>query len=348
MQILDDSITVPGAAVGPGVRFRRYRGLDDVPGMLAVVGAVNAAIGSVETESLDDMLANYRNLVNCDPAQDIVIVETEGTTVGYQRTWWAERAEGGRGLLAVSFVHPDRADRGIEDGLLAVGVDRQLAQAAAMSSELAGRPAFLARFTRGAADPQASRLERAGFRLARRYAEMARPDFEAIPDIPVPAGIELRRVDPADATLHHRVWETGVAAFADSWGEEVQTEADWRKFAESPSFQPGLWCIAVDPATSEIVGHILNFLGEPDAAGARVGWTESIAVIASYRRRGIASAMLAASLGIVRDAGAASAALGVDQQNPNRALTLYERLGFRITIEQLEFHRPIELPGTVR
>jgi ribosomal protein S18 acetylase RimI-like enzyme len=177
---------------------------------------------------------------------------------------------------------------------------------------------------------------------------MARPDFDAIPDVAVPAGIDLRRVDPADRALQRRVWETGVSAFADSWGEEVQTEADWQKFLESPVYQPDLWCIAVDAATGDVVGHILNFLGEPGEDGARVGWTESIAVIAPYRRRGIASAMLAESLRIVRDAGAASAALGVDQQNPNEALTLYERLGYRVTIEELEYHRPIDLTEAVR
>ncbi len=53
--------------------------------------------------------------------------------------------------------------------------------------------------------------------------------------------------------------------------------------------------------------------------------------------------MLAESLRIVRDAGATRAALGVDQQNPNEAQTLYERLGFRVTVEELEYHRPLEL-----
>ena len=41
--------------------------------------------------------------------------------------------------------------------------------------------------------------------------------------------------------------------------------------------------------------------------------------------------------------GATRAALGVDQQNPNEAQTLYERLGFRITMEDFELHRPIDL-----
>jgi ribosomal protein S18 acetylase RimI-like enzyme len=348
MHNVEDALRVQGAPDLPGVRFRHYRGLEDIPAMSAVVGAVNEAAGSVQTESVEDMLANYRNLVNSDPGLDIVVVEADGLTVGYQRTWWSDRAEGSRGLGAVMFVHPAHAERGIEDGLLSIGLERQLAQAATMRAELPGRQIVLTRFARGSGDPHAVRLERAGFHLARRYAEMVRPDFEAIPAVPVPDGIALRRVDPADAPMHRLVWEVGVRAFADSWGEDVQTEVDWQKFVESPQTQPGLWCIATDAATGEVVGHILNYLGEPDDAGSQVGWTESIAVLAPYRRRGIASAMLAESLRIVRDAGAARAALGVDQQNPNEALTLYERLGFRVTIEELEYQRPFGATEPVR
>jgi ribosomal protein S18 acetylase RimI-like enzyme len=220
-----------------------------------------------------------------------------------------------------------------------------------MAAELAGREAYLSRYARGSETAAIARLERGGYRVARRWAEMSRPDFAAIPALAPPDGIELTRIDPAlasDEAMLRRVFEVGVEVFADHYGEATPTEADWRKFVESPQTQPALWCIATDVTSGEIAGHILNYLGEPEPDGAIVGWTESIAVRAPYRRRGLASAMLAESLRIVRDAGASRAALGVDQQNPNQAMTLYERLGFRVKLEDLEFHRPIELPGTAR
>jgi len=325
-----------------GIRFRAYRGLDDIPGMAAVADAANRAAGSAETRSVETMLAQYRNLTNCDPDRDIVVVEVDGTTVAYQRAWWTDRSEGGRGFEAISFIEPAYAERGVEDVLLAMGERRQLALASEMADELAGRPAFLARFARVAEKTEIARLERAGYRPARRYAEMVRPDFEAIPELAVPDGLELRRIDPADPEVIRRVWDVGVEVFRHHYGEGEATEADWRRFQESPETQPALWCVAFDRASHEIAGHILNYLGQPEVDGSIVGWTEAIAVRAPYRRRGLASAMLAESLRIVRDAGADRAALGVDQQNPNHALTLYQRLGFRITVEDLEFHRDID------
>ena len=46
----------------------------------------------------------------------------------------------------------------------------------------------------------------------------------------------------------------------------------------------------------------------------------------------------------MRDAGATVASLGVDQSNPNHALGLYESLGFRVTAEELEYHKVLR-PG---
>jgi mycothiol synthase len=338
-----DTITAPEAPAIPGLWFRHYRGLDDIPGMAEVADAANRAAGSADTRSVETMLAQYRNLENCDPDQDIVVVEADGRTVAYQRTMWADRAEGTRGFVAVAFVDPDQAGRGIEDALLAIGIRRQVELAAELAGRLPARPAILVRYARGPRPDEVARLEQAGFRPVRRYAELVRPDFEALPVIAPPAGIELRRIDPADEAAIRRGWDVATEVFADSWGEGAPSEAEWRKFRESPECQPALWCVAFDPVTGEVAGQILNYLGPTELDGSIIGWTESIGVRAPFRRRGLASAMLAESLRIVRDAGATRAALGVDQQNPNEAQTLYERLGFRVTVEETEYHRPLEL-----
>jgi GNAT superfamily N-acetyltransferase len=355
MTILSSSgaVDVPDGIDVPGVTFRRYRGLDDLPAMAAVADAAARAAGSVESRSLETMIAQYRNLENCDPDRDIVIAEADGSTVAYARSWWADRNEGTRGFESISFIHPDFVGRGIEDVFLAVGERRQRDVAASMTDR-GERPTFLARFVRGSNPDQVARLEAAGYTLTRRYAELARPDFEDIPDIPPPEGIELRRIEvtdpaaPTDPALLRRAWEVATEAFADSYGEHDFSETEFRGWVESPECRPDLWCVAFDASTGEVAGQILNYLGQPDDDGSIVGWTESIAVREPWRRRGIASAMLAESLRIVRDAGATSAALGVDTQNPNQAQTLYERLGFRITMGELEFKKDIEPKDATR
>ena len=158
-------------------------------------------------------------------------------------------------------------------------------------------------------------------------------------DLPVPPGIELRRIDPADETAIRTAFEVDIEVFRDHWGDVDDSPEAWARFRVAPDIQPGLWCVAIDAATGEVAGQILNYLAEPAPDGTLIGWTESIAVRRPYRRRGLAGAMLAESLRIVRAAGATKAALGVDLESAHGASRIYERLGFRVSVEQGEYHK---------
>ena len=65
-------------------------------------------------------------------------------------------------------------------------------------------------------------------------------------------------------------------------------------------------------------------------SGVRRGWLNSVFTRRAWRRRGLARALIARSLGVLRERGQTSAALGVDADNPSGALGLYERLGFAV------------------
>ena len=89
-----------------------------------------------------------------------------------------------------------------------------------------------------------------------------------------------------------------------------------------------------------MVGMVLNYVNHQENAafGRSRGYAEDIAVRRPWRRRGIASALLANSLLALQARGLAEAALGVDTENP-RALALYERLGFTTVSEWITFRR---------
>ena len=106
------------------------------------------------------------------------------------------------------------------------------------------------------------------------------------------------------------------------------TERAYQAWRSSPAFDPSLWRVAFHG--DEIAGQILNYLGEPRPDGSRLGFTEAISVQPAHRRRGLARALLAASLRAVRDAGATLAGLGVDSQNPNQAQALYASMGYEV------------------
>jgi len=60
-----------------------------------------------------------------------------------------------------------------------------------------------------------------------------------------------------------------------------------------------------------------------------------------YRKRGIASALLVASMKRMKDAGFESAGLDVDSANPTGAHGLYQRLGFTITFQSTIWERQV-------
>jgi len=72
---------IGAVAAVPGLVVRGFRGEDDFPAMLRVYTAAHEADGIEEVTTLDDLRRNYANLVNCDPARDILVAEVTGEVV---------------------------------------------------------------------------------------------------------------------------------------------------------------------------------------------------------------------------------------------------------------------------
>ena len=89
-----------------------------------------------------------------------------------------------------------------------------------------------------------------------------------------------------------------------------------------------LWVVAWDG--DQVAGVVQNWVWpeENERLGVKRGWLEHISVRRPWRRRGLARAITAASLVKYREVGLEEAMLGVDSENPNGALGLYEGLGF--------------------
>ncbi|CAN5783590.1 hypothetical protein BH23ACT5_BH23ACT5_08590 [soil metagenome] len=58
------------------------------------------------------------------------------------------------------------------------------------------------------------------------------------------------------------------------------------------------------------------------------GWIDHLGVVRDWRRKGLASALISASLGAFKSAGFSHAMIGVDRDNPTGASSLYRNLGF--------------------
>lgn len=336
--IVNDRVTVAGAPDIDGLAFRYYRGTSDLPKMLAVLEGSNIADGVEEINTLENMTNAYSNLKNCDPYKDVVVVEVNGQVVGYKRVTWWEELDGTRIYGHFGFLLPEWRGKGIGRALLRHSENclREIA---------ADHPEGITRlFDTGAVDDQVglvSLLADEGYQPIRYWYEMVRPDLENIPDFTLPEGIEARPVQPE----HYRaIWEAEVEAFKDHWGEAEVEEADYDRWLnDRPSiFQPHLWQVAWDG--DQVVGMVRNFIDAEhnERFNRKRGYTEYISVRRAWRKRGVAKALIARSFRLLKELSMTEAALGVDTENPNGALQLYESMGFRQVKRGASYRKPMD------
>ena len=333
-----ETLTTGGAAT---LRLRPYRGPADHPEMTRVANAVRAFNGDPNLGSVADMDNHYAHLEHADLPRDCALVELDGRVVAYGRASRQEMITGGRQVECILNIEPEARGLGVEELL----VRHALVRSEAIVAEF-GRDKAIAVlvFVTSRDEAQLRVVEAAGFQRVRAGVELVRPNLEAIPEIPLPEGFEIRRIGADDRAMHRRVWEAATRAFANSYGEQAQTEEQFDRWLKSEEFNPPLWRVAFHG--DNIAAQILSFLGEPEPDGSRIGWTESISTQPEFRRRGLARALLAESLRAVRDAGATKAALGADSQNPNQAQTLYESMGFRVVATTYDYQLGPFPPGS--
>ena len=307
----------------PGLRFRHYRGEEDLPGMLRVYTAAHDADGIEEVTSLEQLRLNYANLVNCDPALDVVMAEADGELVAYARVFWNDLVEGGRTYENFGFVHPDWRRKGI-GGAMHRYDEGRLREIAGEHPDVS--PKWFG--SEGAdSDPgNTALLLGDGYTPARFFYDMVAPSLDGIVAPPMPDGIELR---PVTREQYRTIWLASAEAFRDHWGETEWVEADWARFVADPDNEdPSLW--RVGWAGDEVAGVVMTTVPaeENERHGRARVYVAGVSVRRPWRRRGLARALLAGSLVAAREAGYTSASLGVDTDSPTGATALYVSLGF--------------------
>lgn len=332
----------------PGLRFRHFQGALDYPRMLAVIEASKEADQIERVDTLENMTRYYEHLTNCDPYRDMVFAEIEGEVVGYARaTWWQQTNPDGWVYAHFGFLKPSWRRNGIGRAMLRI-LQRRLRVIAAEQLGSGERPAYLpAMFCSWATDTEVATqklLESEGFKPNRWFYQMLRPDLENIPDLPLPAGIEVRPVDwEAQKRL---IFEAETEAFRDHWGYSTPTEEDYQAWVAEvegdASIDPALWRVAWEG--DQVVGMVRSFINETENREyqRQRGWTEHISVRRPWRRRGVARALIAFSLQALKEQGMSEAALGVDTNNTSGANKLYESMGFRPVKININYEKPLD------
>ncbi len=327
---LPDPATAPAI---PGLSVRAFRDRTDYAHLADLEGTANLADGIPYLPTAGSLEVEMENSDGATSTDDIVLVEVDGRPVAAAGAKRAVRET--RQYEVWGTVEPAFRRRGLGTWLMAWTIDHARARA---EREDPGEPVELAAFAEDSSAGHTALLAGTGFEPVRHFFLMRNPDLGAVPEVPLPEGFELRRVIEAD---RQRIIEAENEAFRDHFGHREMTANTYTQTYDRPELDTDLWVVAW--AGDEIAGVVQNWIWpeENERLGVKRGWLEHISVRRPWRRRGLARAITAASLIRFRDAGLEDAMLGVDSENPNGALGLYEGLGFEKASSATAYRRDL-------
>ena len=330
----DEGVRLPDAPPIPGLEFRTFDPDRDYEGMVALIREAHLTDGIDWIPTVEILRTEHEHGGEFDPRRDLLLAFVDGTIVGASQTDVRTRALGPNHHLE-GWVSPAFRRRGLGRALL------HWAEARAREVALVDGRSGARTLSSWPDEPQAGAIalyESEGYAIVRYGFMMVRDLTEPIPELPLPDGLELRPVDAAD---HRRIWDADTEAFQDHWNAAERTDADFEGWFASPEIDTALWRVAW--AGDEVAGSVMNFIypEENVALGVQRGWLDHVSVQRPWRRRGLASALIADSLRAIRDAGMTDAALGVDAENPTGALRVYENLGFRRARTGVSYRKPM-------
>jgi mycothiol synthase len=322
---LESTLAMPAV---DGVTFRPFRGEPDYRPLTDLVNAMNAAYGIEEVTSVEETAHEFEHPdPSWDLSRDMLMAEAGGELVGYAGIEWRVNAENERVFYQELVVRPDQSPR-VEPALLQFNEER--AREIAIEKPLSA-PHYMQLWRPDDNTASVALLLASGYVAARHFFEMRRDLTTPLPDVRMPAGMEVRPFEPTEET-YRAVYVGNREAFRDHWGSRPWTEADYRAWRSDPTHDTALWQIAWDSATGEVTGVAINtiFAADNETYGFKRGWVNNLSVRRPWRGRGLAKALLTRTFVALRERGMTEAMLGVDATNPTGALHLYESVGFEV------------------
>lgn len=170
-------------------------------------------------------------------------------------------------------------------------------------------------------------LHAAGFTPVRWSVDMTMVFGPELPDAAWPSEVDLVEYQPE---FSEQVRQCHNRCFAAKPMAQPVGERAWQRSLQRDSFKPEWSWIARDASTDTIIGYALNSGYESDWSeqGHSEGWTDRLGVLPEHRGRGIAGALLHASIQSFRRAGLEGAGLGVDLFHATNGRGVYERVGY--------------------
>lgn len=322
-----------------GLSFRGMQGDSDYPLLSAINRSSRKADHNDVIVSQEDIARAFAQIEGLDPARDVLIalLPEEPSAVGYSRLGWYSSRADTRLYYQVSFLRQEFRGRGIWK-LMVRQSERRLREIAAQHPPI--RQRFFQAWASANEVDWISVLGSTGYRAVRRFNNMLY-HLDVVPNLPIPAGFEIRPVKPEHL---HRIWETqkemNAGLFenvAEDWSEEK-----YPAWLENTGCTPQFWQVAWqgDQLAGMVLAHIND--KENEERKRKRGYTEHIYVRPPFRQRGLASALIAQSLRVLKEQGMQEAELGVDAENESAAFNLYQKLGYQTYSIDTWFRKSME------
>lgn len=250
----------------------------------------------------------------------LLIAEWNGKTVGMVQALVDKFREEKKGFIQSLAVLPEFRNRGIAKKLVAEAI-----------SSLKGRGMKIA-----GAWAQTDRsacvhiYESFGFRCV-RASSLMKASLTEIPNVEVNKGVSLREAqyeDDQDVALINKL---DNESFKEHFNHRpVTIEETKYVLLDMPWWKHQKAWFAV--LEKQPLGYVIAGIdvGLNKEKGVKYGWVLDIGVLKPQRRQKIGSTLIRRAMQYLKSQGMENALLYVDDQNPTRAITLYEKVGFRV------------------
>jgi mycothiol synthase len=327
-------LELEGAPLIAGLRARSFGDPDDYERLSELMTAANTLDAIPYLPTAEGLQVEWDAADGADPIDDVVIAEVDGRLIAASGVERVVRADVPTYELWGA-VDPALRRLGLGTWLMGWALEHARVRA---SREDPGTPVDLGAFAEDREAGHRALLEATGFEAIRHFFLMRRHDLDDVPDTPLPEGLEIR---PVTEDQRRAILDAENEAFRDHWGHREMGDSAYQATFARPELDTDLWVVAWDG--DQVAGVVQNWIWpkENEKLGVKRAWLEHISVRRPWRRRGLARAITAASLVKLREAGLDEAMLGVDSENPNGALGLYERLGFETESRAAAYRRDL-------
>ena len=252
-------------------------------------------------------------------------------------------------------VHPEHRGRGLGAAALAWTEEQA---SLVLRTRLNRLPKILRSGTTEGLRYRQEILESLGFEPVRSYYFMHCDLNHPLQKPAFPTGIRLVSWDQRYELLALQAFN---ASFRDHWGYHPINQTDWELwFTRHPDFHPELSFLALvdspqgahklderqnwEVEENPVAGFCINFVPEETSRerGQRVADIKELGVRREYRRCGIGTSLLYASLQTFQQTGYEVAQLGVDAENTTGALRIYQRAGFQLKSCTITYSKTVQ------